>query len=232
MILWLIMGMATGIAVAAVIFLIVSKKKERKVTVFDEGSISELIGRIQHVTSVNVDTLEKKIMELKSAVKEANIAYVKLNESISDAKNVSTNILHDNFQKKQKISSDIPLNIKNDAERSNTFDEVIKGFAKAEFEKDFDKEIIERKKDEKSKKESELNFINAQKKIKENVDRLNTSVRVLTKDEKIMELNSRGWDAKRIAESLNMGVGEVALIIEMNSHILKSRREQDDEKGV
>lgn len=232
MILWLIMGMATGIAVAAVIFLIVSKKKERKVTVFDEGSISELIGRIQHVTSVNVDTLEKKIMELKSAVKEANIAYVKLNESISDAKNVSTNILHDNFQKKQKISSDIPLNIKNDAERSNTFDEVIKGFAKAEFEKDFDKEIIERKKDEKSKKESELNFINAQKKIKENVERLNTSVRVLTKDEKIMELNSRGWDAKRIAESLNMGVGEVALIIEMNSHILKSRREQDDEKGV
>ncbi len=232
MIFWLIIGMATGIAVAAVIFLIVSKKRERKVTVFDEGSISELIGRIQHVTSVNVDTLEKKIMELKSAVKEANIAYVKLNESISDAKNVSTNILHDNFQKKQKISSDIPLNIKNDAERSNTFDEVIKGFAKAEFEKDFDKEIIERKKDEKSKKESELKFINAQKKIKENVERLNTSVRVLTKDEKIMELNSRGWDAKRIAESLNMGVGEVALIIEMNSHILKSRREQDDEKGV
>ncbi|WP_456399189.1 DUF6115 domain-containing protein [Mesoaciditoga sp.] len=216
------------------IFLIISKKRERKVTVFDEGSISELIGRIQHVTSVNVDTLEKKIIELKSAVKEANIAYVKLNESISDAKNVSTNILHDNFQKKQKISSTIPPDIKNDTERSNNFDEVIKNedFGKSEFEKNFDKEIIERKKDEKSKKVSELKFINAQKKIKENVERLNTSVRVLTKDEKIMELNSRGWDARKIAESLNMGVGEVALIIEMNSHISKSRREQDDEKGV
>lgn len=168
-ILWFSVGVAIGIAPSTVI-LILNSRKRKKVNSFDSDNISELIGKIQHVTSVNVDTVERKIVELKSTVHEANVAYMKLSETMSEMKNLSVSISR---------SNDIRIG----------------------EEQDF-----------------QIPF----KKIKPGPSLTHEStIRHLNKEEKILDLKERGWSVERIAESLDMGIGEVNLIIEMSSRLLK-----------
>ncbi len=169
-ILWLSVGVAIGIVPSAVI-LILSPRKRKKVNSFDSDNISELIGKIQHVTSVNVDTVERKITELRSAVHEANVAYMKISEVISEMKNLSVN-----------ISGSNNIQIRNKEQNLQT-----------QFEK---------------------------MKIGSSLTREPT-IRHLSKEEKILDLKERGWSVEKIAESLDIGIGEVSLVVEMNSRLLK-----------
>jgi hypothetical protein len=218
--LWFAGGIAIGVILAVVIFSITPKKREKRIHTFDEESISELIGKIQHVTSVNVDTVEKKITELKNTIRQANIAYMKLNEAISDAKNVSTSIPNVEKAKDFKRNSIPPTTVSksSDEKKAKEFGEerakiarIMESLNKDELSDDENSGIL---------------------KMKKNVERLSTSVRVLTREEKIMDLKARGWSTEKIAESLSMGVGEVSLVIEMNSHISKSGGSKDDEEGI
>ncbi len=165
-ILWFSIGVAIGI-VPSVVILILNSGKQKKVKSFDNDNISELIGKIQHVTSVNVDTVERKIVELKSAVHEANVAYMNISEAMSEMKNLSVNI-----------------------SRSNN----IAG--------------------------KEQNF-QIEKMVTRSTSAHEPVVRRLNKEEKILDLKERGWSVEKIAESLDMGIGEVSLIIEVSSQILK-----------
>ena len=167
-ILWLSVGVMIGI-IPSMVILILSSRKQKRISSFDSDNISELIGKIQHVTSVNVDTVERKIIELKSTIHESNVAYMKLNEAMSEMKNFSVN-----FPKPKGI----PIKSK-----------------EREFQIPFGK--------------AETTF------VKE------PTIRHLNKEEKILDLKERGWSLERIAESLDMGIGEVNLIIEMNSRLLK-----------
>jgi len=182
--LWFAVGISIGIAFMLVVLLI-NLKKDREIHTFDQESISELIGKIQHVTSVNVDTLERKIAELKSTIRDANVVYMKLNEAISDAKNISTSL-------EGKLS--------HKRIRENP--------------------VVKKMSFEKMEKNGELTRekVESIEKMEKAVQNLDASVKVLSRDEKILDLNGRGWSVEKIAESLNMGVGEVSLIIEMNSH--------------
>ncbi len=200
--LWLSAGIAIGALLMVAIWAIASKKNKREIHTFDEGNISELIGKIQHVTSVNVDTLEKKIKELKVAIRQANATYIKLNEAISDAKNVSVSVEKSSKRIKQKNQ---PISTPN-------FEQKMK---------DDSKENLINDEFSKPKEDRQRELTNSLEKMKKESERINASVRVLSRDEKILDLNSRGWSVEKIAESLNMGVGEVSLIIEMNSRISK-----------
>ncbi len=200
--LWLSAGIAIGALLMVAIWAIASKKNKREIHTFDEGNISELIGKIQHVTSVNVDTLEKKIKELKVAIRQANATYIKLNEAISDAKNVSVSVEKSSKRIKQKNQ---PISTPN-------FEKKMK---------DDSKENLINDEFSKPKEDRQRELTNSLEKMKKESERINASVRVLSRDEKILDLNSRGWSVEKIAESLNMGVGEVSLIIEMNSRISK-----------
>ncbi|WP_036221191.1 DUF6115 domain-containing protein [Mesoaciditoga lauensis] len=200
--LWLSAGIAIGALLMVAIWAIASKKNKREIHTFDEGNISELIGKIQHVTSVNVDTLEKKIKELKVALRQANATYIKLNEAISDAKNVSVSVEKSSKRIKQKNQ---PISTPN-------FEKKMK---------DDSKENLINDEFSKPKEDRQKELTNSLEKMKKESERINTSVRLLSRDEKILDLKSRGWSVEKIAESLNMGVGEVSLIIEMNSRISK-----------
>lgn len=159
-ILWFFIGISVGSAIGVVIsYIFYNLKKQVKTENFSPvtDDISQLIGKIQHVTSVNVDTLEKKISELRSTVHLANQIYAKLNENLSERMN------------------DIASSEKN-FKKENAADFQI-------YDPDIDGKTV------------------------------NTS----TKEEKIIELKKKGWDAKKIAESLDYGIGEVELIIKINS---------------
>ncbi len=183
--LWFAFGVAVGSAPLMVMMIILLKRKG-ETEAFDSENVSELIGRIRHVTSVNVDTLEKKVLELKKAVRDANTMYMKLNEIVSDARNVSISTA----AKMHVVKSEEPL-------PSEVFFQEMKEIKKNE------EKIPER-----TKKEE-----NDEKEIAE--------VKTLSKEEKIFELRKRGWSIEKIAESLNMGVGEVSLIVEIGSYLSK-----------
>ncbi len=166
-VIWFFLGIIVGAIIGAVVAFLINYLMGKKIKHDDidlgDGDIPELIGRIQHVTSVNVDTLEKKITELRTAIHMANQIYAKLIEQTSESMNV--------FVDDQKVS-------KNDA---RTFEE------------------------EKIISFEEKGF------------------KPLTKEERVIELKKKGWNAHKIAESLEMGVGEVELIIEI-------KKEEDRDK--
>ena len=162
--------MAIGIVPSTVI-LILSSRKQKKVNSFDSDNVSELIGKIQHVTSVNVDTVERKIIELKSTVHEANVAYMKLSEAMSEMENLSASIYRSNDIRVEEKEQDFQVPLK------------------------------------KTKPGPSLTY--------------EPTIRHLNKEEKILDLKERGWSVERIAESLDMGIGEVSLIVEINSQLLK-----------
>ncbi len=162
--------MAIGIVPSTVI-LILGSRKRKKVNSFDSDNISELIGRIQHVTSVNVDTVERKITELRSVIHEANVTYMKISEAVSEMKNLSANIPRSNSVRIRSKGQDL----------------------QTQFEK-----------------------INVGSSLTHR-----PAVRRLNKEEKILDLKERGWSVEKIAESLDIGIGEVSLVVEMNSRLLK-----------
>lgn len=158
-ILWFIIGILIGSGIGFVLFYIFyNLKKKVKPENFDpiSGDISQLIGKIQHVTSVNVDTLEKKISELRSTIHLANQVYAKLNENLSDKMNDAAS-----------------------SEKNSHKEHIVH---LQSYEPDIDEKII----------------------------------KTSTKEEKIIELKKKGWDVKKIAESLDMGIGEVELVIRLN----------------
>ncbi len=167
--LWFAFGIIVG-ALPLIIALIVILKKRESVNVFDTDDISELIGKIQHVTSVNVDTIERKIIQLKSTVRSANAEYMKLSEAISDAKNLFSKHVSSAFKEERKNAEP--------GDRTLGVNQTVG--------------------------------------LKEKV-----KARPLTKEEKVLDLKEKNWTVERIAESLNMGVGEVKLIVDLGSHMKK-----------
>lgn len=171
--LWFAIGVAVG-AVPVLIVFYAMRGRNVAPSSFDSGQISELIGKIQHVTSVNVDTIERKIIDLKTAVNQANSVYIKLNEAISDTNNVMT---------KPPPAPGGPSGRVSAPESSGGISEVSQ-----KEEIDFTGEIGRK-----------------------------MNVKSLTRNEKVLELNRKGWSSDKIAESLDMGVGEVELIVGLAS---------------
>ncbi|BBJ27831.1 hypothetical protein ATHSA_0723 [Athalassotoga saccharophila] len=153
---WFLIGALTGGISGGVVYFLISKIRDRgKYDNLDiTEDVSRLIGKIQHVTNTNVDTLDKKISELRSAIYHANELYIRLNESMADRMNkiseVPQNLIHES-----------PIHVES--------------------------------------KESEEIFND------------------LDKEEKVLDLAKKGWNDKKIAESLGIGVGEVELILNLNS---------------
>ncbi len=166
-------GVAVGIF-PVIIVLVVFPRKRENVNVFNTDDISELIGKIQHVTSVNVDTAERKIVQLKSAIRSANAEYMKLNEAISDAKNLFSKHMSSAFKGEKKNDVEI---------------------------------------------EDRTLSANQGSELKEKV-----IAKPLTKEEKVIDLKRKNWNVERIAESLNMGIGEVKLIVDLDSHMNKIQK--------
>ncbi len=165
--LWFALGVLIGSLPLIVVLVLILKKRENT-NVFNADDISELIGKIQHVTSVNVDTAERKITELKSTIRSASSEYAKLNEAISDAKNLFSKRMTLSSENKSTETKDRPLTL--------------------------EQKLVPNEK------------VNA---------------RPLTKEEKVLDLIEKNWSVEKIAESLNMGVGEVKLIIDLGSRMKK-----------
>ncbi len=148
---WFLIGSLMGGIAGGIVYFLISKIHDREK--YDNLDITEdvsrLIGKIQHVTNTNVDTLDKKISELRSTIYHANELYIKLNESMADRMN-----------KVSEIPDLINVELKEDKE-----------------------EIFND----------------------------------LGKEEKVLDLAKKGWNSKKIAESLGIGVGEVELILNLNS---------------
>ncbi len=170
--LWFLSGIIVGFVPVLAMFYMMRKKGSTNS--FDSDQISELIGKIQHVTSVNVDTIERKITDLKMTVNQANSVFIKLNEAISDTANMMTK------------SSATPGVSAKFTEPSKNEGGVPEELPKEEL--DFTSQVGQR-----------------------------MNVKPLTREEKVLELDRKGWNSQRIAESLDMGVGEVELIIELAS---------------
>jgi|YelNatPaOPRAMG01_1025707.scaffolds.fasta_scaffold07899_9 transcriptional regulator len=168
---WFLIGTGIGAACGAFFAFIFNStsifKRHDDTTIPDlrigSDDLSELIGKIQHVTSTNIDTLEKKISELRVTVHLANEIYMKLNEEMSDTMN------------------EMAKNHEENKENDKTF----------------------------SKYDDISNNVN---------------VKSSTKEEKVIELRKKGWTPQKIAESLDIGIGEVNLIIQINS-------KEEDEDG-
>lgn len=153
-VLWFLIGAVVGGLSGSIAYFIFSKIRSTKPSTLDiTDDISRLIGKIQHVTNTNIDTLDKKIFELRSVIHIANEVYIKLNEGMADR-------MHGN------VESVLPQNFE---------------------EKPYD-----------FRKEEQI-------------------FKDLDKTERVVELAKRGWDSRKIAESLGMGIGEVELILNLNS---------------
>lgn len=151
---WFVIGALIGGISGGIAYFLISKVRDRdkydNLNVIED--VSRLIGKIQHVTNTNVDTLDKKISELRSVIYQANELYIKLNENMADRMN--------------KIS-ETPQNV--------IHEDLINVESKEEIFNDIDKEG------------------------------------------KVLDLAKKGWNTKKIAESLSIGVGEVELILNLNS---------------
>ncbi len=198
--LWFALGIA--VSVIPLSLAILFTRRNERADAFDSENISQLIGRIQHVTSVNVDTLEKKVLELKKALRDANTVYMKLNEIVSDAKNVSISVESKASKSvKQHFEPYVEERGARDEKRKNTDDQREEG-----------KIEVPEKHTKRSKEDSQGVL----------------KVKTLSKEEKIFELVKRGWSIKKIAESLNIGVGEVSLIVEIGSYLYKINGKEGD----
>jgi len=149
------------------IFIVELRKREEEPSPYDEleSRILELMGRFKHLSAVRLELLDRKIKEVKDAVREANEVLAKLMVKISDIEKLKEEV--EKSVKEERVVEESPA-------VSNT--EL--------------KEEPEEEGEEAAEDDMEV-------------------------EREILKLHEKGLSDVEIARRLNMGIGEVRLILDL-----------------
>ena len=149
------------------IFIVELRKREEEPSPYDEleSRILELMGRFKHLSAVRLELLDRKIKEVKDAVREANEVLAKLMVKISDIEKLKEEV--EKSVKEERVVEESPA-------VSNT--EL--------------KEEPEEEGEEAAEDDMEV-------------------------EREILKLHEKGLSDVEIAKRLNMGIGEVRLILDL-----------------
>ncbi|MCD6266809.1 MAG: hypothetical protein J7J14_00165 [Thermotogaceae bacterium] len=148
-------------------FIVELRKREEEPSPYDEleSRILELMGRFKHLSAVRLELLDRKIKEVKDAVREANEVLAKLMVKISDIEKLKEEI--EKSVKEGRVVEESPA-------VSNT-------------------ELKEEPKEE------------GEEAVEDDME----------VERKILKLHEKGLSDVEIARRLNMGIGEVRLILNL-----------------
>ncbi len=149
------------------IFIVELRKREEEPSPYDEleSRILELMGRFKHLSAVRLELLDRKIKEVKDAVREANEVLAKLMVKISDIEKLKEEI--EKSVKEGRVVEESPA-------VSNT-------------------ELKEEPKEE------------GEEAVEDDME----------VEREILKLHEKGLSDVEIARRLNMGIGEVRLILNL-----------------
>ncbi len=152
------------------IFIVELRKREEEPSPYDEleSRILELMGRFKHLSAVRLELLDRKMKEIKDAVREANEVLAELMVKMSDIEKLKEE-LEESMKEEEKVVE----------EPSTNSDMELK-----------DKEKVEREEEEVIEEDVEV-------------------------ERKILKLHEKGLSDVEIAKRLNMGIGEVRLILDL-----------------
>jgi len=149
------------------IFIVELRKREEEPSPYDEleSRILELMGRFKHLSAVRLELLDRKIKEVKDAVREANEVLAKLMVKISDIEKLKEEV--EKSVKEERVVEESPA-------VSNT-----------ELKEEPEEEGEEAVEDD------------------------------MEVEREILKLHEKGLSDVEIARRLNMGIGEVRLILDL-----------------
>jgi len=149
------------------IFIVELRKREEEPSPYDEleSRILELMGRFKHLSAVRLELLDRKIKEVKDAVREANEVLAKLMVKISDIEKLKEEV--EKSVKEERVVEESPA-------VSNT-----------ELKEEPEEEGEEAVEDD------------------------------MEVEREILKLHEKGLSDVEIAKRLNMGIGEVRLILDL-----------------
>ena len=149
------------------IFIVELRKREEEPSPYDEleSRILELMGRFKHLSAVRLELLDRKIKEVKDAVREANEVLAKLMVKISDIEKLKEEV--EKSVKEERVVEESPA-------VSNT-------------------ELKEKPEEE------------GEEAVEDDME----------VEREILKLHEKGLSDVEIARRLNMGIGEVRLILDL-----------------
>ncbi len=207
------------------LFFIKNSKKKIQNSEIDltdfEDRVLELVSKFQHISATRLSSLENKISEMNKLLREANETYFKLSSMLSDATKIMTEIEKKNNLKNLKNFH----NIDQKSENSDGFSEKEAEEIKIDYTEAYTPEKSKRtppyKKNDDSFSGSDdreipkVNLINEKKEADIEINKIEKPFDLKTSslEHKILNLSSEGLDSAAIAKELEVGKGEVDLVL-------------------
>jgi hypothetical protein len=207
------------------LFFIKNSKKKTQNSEIDltdfEDRVLELVSKFQHISATRLSSLENKISEMNKLLREANETYFKLSSMLSDATKIMTEIEKKNNLKNLRNSNIIDQ--KN--EISDGFSEKDSEEIKIDYTEAYTPEKSKRtppyKKNDDSFSGSDdreipkVNLISEKKEADIEINKIEKPFDLKTSslEHKILNLSSEGLDSAAIAKELEVGKGEVDLVL-------------------
>jgi hypothetical protein len=207
------------------LFFIKNSKKKTQNSEIDltdfEDRVLELVSKFQHISATRLSSLENKISEMNKLLREANETYFKLSSMLSDATKIMTEIEKKNNLKNLKN----PNIIDQKNEISDGFSEKDSEEIKIDYTEAYTPEKSKRtppyKKNDDSFSGSDdreipkVNLISEKKEADIEINKIEKPFDLKTSslEHKILNLSSEGLDSAAIAKELEVGKGEVDLVL-------------------
>jgi hypothetical protein len=207
------------------LFFIKNSKKKTQNSEIDltdfEDRVLELVSKFQHISATRLSSLENKISEMNKLLREANETYFKLSSMLSDATKIMTEIEKKNNLKNLKN----PNIIDQKNEISDGFSEKDSEEIKIDYTEAYIPEKSKRNPPYKKNDDSfsgsddreipKVNLINEKKEADIEINKIEKPFDLKTSslEHKILNLSSEGLDSAAIAKELEVGKGEVDLVL-------------------
>lgn len=162
-----------------------------------EDRVLELVNRFQHISATRIASFETKIKEMTQLIKQANEYYMRLTSVISEAYKIETELLE------KTRRQDVEENHRATPEKNRIREQSGVERASVEGQKSIP---IEEKTVVHKIESLSLPIIDTP----EEIDLKSSSI-----EHRILNLSSEGYDNEEIAKQLQIGRGEVQLVLEL-----------------
>lgn len=179
-----------------------------------EERVLDLIGRFQHISANRLSALESRIMEMQKILRESNEVYLQLSSLISESSkfrseldkqiNSIAPVPHSLTETSKEEEETIPDDLQRLKEKvSQQFDPM-----KVQVNEVPQETEIERKKA--TSPQRQFNSKTEEEAFERKMDVFQSSL-----EHRILNLSSEGLDPEEIAKQLEIGKGEVILVLEL-----------------